>query len=111
MSAFTASFDDLYSCQTESLGAAILATVEGYAVDKPAILSSITTNDILLQGGDGQTGGFSLQMKVGDFTGGEPEKQTRVSCNGDAEGLVLEVLDCDRANGIFTITLGDFATN
>lgn len=108
MSRVTDNFDRLYAAQTRTIGVAILATVDGYASGKPAILSTIATNDIYVDGGTATDGGYELQMKASDF-GTEPPKQTRVTCNGDAAGIELEVMDVDTSNGIYLIKLASFA--
>lgn len=108
MSATTSAWVELYSAQTEAIGVAILATVTGYAASKPAIISDLTSDEIIVEGGEAEKGGFKLQMLASDFSS-EPPKATVVTCNGAAAGLNLTVLSTNLNNGIRYLTIGDFA--
>lgn len=110
MSVWTECFDELYSVQTGCLGAAILATVEGYAADKPALLSEVNDDPQFGEGTTFEQGGYTLKMKPSDFTGvpadGLP-KNTPIICNGDATDVALFLISSQLVNGIFYLTAGD----
>lgn len=106
MSGFTTAFDELYAVQTAELGVAILATITGFGVNVPAILSTNTAESVYLEGSTGVEGGYMLQIKQSALSG-SPTKGTQVTCNGSATGATLQVIKADLANGIYEITVGD----
>ena len=106
MNLFDRAFDELYACQTRTLGVAIKATVTGYAENKPALLSTVNDDDGAVMGGIGQAGGYTLQMKVSDFPKA-PEHDTLVTVNGDAAGERLVITSYERASGIYNLKVGD----
>lgn len=108
MSAFTDAWEELYAQQTAVTGEAITATITGYATNKPAIVSALDVNSVIVDGGVAEAGGFSLQMLASDFSG-EPPKGTPVTAGGSADGHALEVLSVNVNNGIFYITTADYA--
>ncbi len=106
---FALAFADLIAVQTEVLGAAILATVGAFAVNKPALISEVDMDAEFVEGGIGQGGGFTLEMLITDFSS-QPTKGTAISANGSAAGksLVL-VKDAEIINGAtYRLTAGDF---
>lgn len=106
MSGFTTAFDELYAVQTAELGVAILATITGFGVNVPAILSANTADTFYIEGSTGVEGGYILQIKESSLSG-TPPKGTQVSCNGSATGETLQATKIDLANGIYEITAGD----
>ena len=108
MSATTSAWAELYSAQTEAIELAIKATIGAYAVSKRAILSELTSDEIIVEGGTAENGGFKLQMLDSDFSSAPP-KGTVCAVNGSAAGLALEVISSTLNNGIRHLTVGDFA--
>ena len=106
MNRFNTAFDALYSCQTRTIGVAILATVGTFAVNKPAILHTVTSDDIVLLGGTGEKGGYRLQMKATDFVSAPPY-EAAVTVNGDATGEQLQVILTEVHSGIRHLIVGD----
>ena len=108
MSALTDAWEALYAAQTEATGEAIIATVGTYAVNKPAVVSALDLNSIVVDGGVAEAGGFNIQMLASDFSG-EPPKQTAISAGGSADGHPLEVYSVNVNNGIYYIVAVDYA--
>lgn len=105
---FVNSWIRLYDAQTRRLGVQILTTVSGYASNAPAIISEVDLDNIFIEGGHAEAGGWNLQMRLSDLSG-DPPKGTVVTCNGEPQGLTLEVLNFKRNNGIGYCTVVDFA--
>ncbi len=96
----------LYQAQTNTLGVQIFATVEGYAVSKPAIIGSRNLNDIFIEGGMSEDGEITIQMEAGDFSG-EPPKNTVVTCNGALSNKRYDLLESpENNNQIYYLKLG-----
>jgi hypothetical protein len=108
MSLITKAWQQLYRAQTKATGVAIVATVEGYARNKPAILSKVSVDSVFVPGGDAEGGDWNLQMLASDFSS-EPPAKVAITCNGDAAGHDLEVLSIERNNGVLLINAADFA--
>jgi len=106
---FVTAWDRLYEQQTMALGTVILATVQGYALGKRAIIGSRDLNSIYIDGGGSEDGEITIQMKESDFNG-EPPKETKVTCNGALAGKTYELLESpENNNGIFYLKLGKMA--
>ncbi len=105
---FTGVWPLLYEAQTAALGVAIVVTIDGYCTSKPAVISEIAVDDIYVDGPHAEAGGWSIQVRVSDLSG-EPPKRTAISCNGDATGHALEVLNYTARAGIAYITAADFS--
>ena len=100
-------FARLYACQTRTTGTAILATVTGYATSKPALLTEASTLDGYADGTTLETGGFTLEMLISDFSARPPDR-TAVTCNGSATGFSLRVAKVDVVNSAtYRITVSD----
>jgi len=108
-SRMVAAWEGLYAAQTRSIGIAILATIEGFCVDAEAIVSQINLDDIYVEGPHAEGGGWNIQMRLSDIQS-EPPKQTPISCNGEADGHELLLLNFTRNNGIAYIVAADFSS-
>lgn len=110
MSITTDAWDELYAAQTAVTGINMLATITGLATSAPAIISETKLDDVLLErgGGSGEAGGYSLQMRISDFSD-EPPKRTPITANGPAQGLSLQIESVNRNNGIFYIHAVDYS--
>lgn len=98
----------LYDAQSRDLGEYIVATIAGFCISKPAIISAIDIDAQFIEGGVAEGGGWNIQMRLSDLSG-EPPKGTSITCNGEAAGSPLEVLNFQRNNGIAYITAVDFS--
>jgi hypothetical protein len=109
---FVVAFNQLIAVQTSVLGGAILATVGSVAANKPALLSEVDAHTEFIEGGMGETGGFTLEMLITDFSG-VPTVGTAVTCNGSATGKTLHVIrDPKIVNGAtYQIAVGDLSTD
>lgn len=109
MGGFDSRFNQMYAAQTRTLGIAIVATITGYGVNVPAILGEIAEDQIYVEGGNAESGGYELQVKASSLSG-EPVKRTVVTCNGDATGEQLQITNITKSAGIYTLRLEDFAS-
>ena len=100
MSDFTDAFADLYEAQTESCGVSRTITIG--AVTASAIVSPLTTDEVIVAGGIGDNGGYSAQVLVSDFAT-RPAKNATVTFGAST----LYVLQISESNGIYTLTMGD----
>lgn len=106
---FVTAWDRLYEQQTYALGEAILATVQGYAVSKRAVIGSRDLDSIFVEGGVSEGGEITIQMKAGDFSA-LPDKDAKATCNGSLIGKTFEIIATpENNNGILYLTLGFFA--
>ena len=109
MSNVTTAFSECYSNQTTESGVAVLATVTGYATNKPALLTEVSTMDSYADGTTLESGGFTLEMLISDFSA-KPEDRTQVTCNGSAAGFALQVTKVEIVNSAtYRITVADFS--
>lgn len=106
---FERAFDQLYSTLTRSMGLPIVATVGAYAVNKPAILSTVGNDEGIVLGGMAEGGTFDIQMKVSDFSS-QPPKGTLITCNGMADGKTLTVHECPNHGAVYMIRAVDYAS-
>lgn len=105
MSLFTDAYSQLVAAQTFSK-TSILATVTGYATNKPAILGSVPTDPAFVDGSTAEAGTYELMMLASDFSA-EPPRNTPVTCGGEATGKSLRVLNVVNVNGTYVLTVGD----
>lgn len=111
MSQFTLAWSELYTAQTESVGAAIVATVTNLsgtviASAKPAITTDDTGDPLYIDGSTAVGGGVTLQMLISDFSAA-PEKNFIVTVNGPSNGVVLRILAADINHGVYYLKCGD----
>lgn len=100
--------DILYPAQgLVNKGLQVVVTIQGYCINKPAVLSAVKLDKIFTEGGAAENGGWEIQMLLSDLSG-EPPKGTKISCNGEASGHDLEVDSVDRNGLIAYITAVDF---
>ena len=108
MSNVTTAFSECYANQTAESGVAVLATVTGYATAKPALLTAVDTLDSCGSGTTLESGGFTLEMLISDFSAKPPDR-TQVTCNGSATGFALQVTKVEIVNSAtYRITVADF---
>ncbi len=108
MSALLDAFDELLDAQEEVLGTRVTATITGFATDQDCIPTAGNSDLLQLDGGSAFQGGYTLQMRMSDFSG-EPTKGTPVaiSCYPDN---ALELTSAPaQAGGIYTLSVGDLA--
>ncbi len=97
----TAAWAELYTAQTEAVGA-LTATIGSVASSKPCIPTESPFNDVIERGGVGNDGDITLQMLAADFSG-VPVQNSAVT----VLGRTLSVLDWNANNGIYYIVAGD----
>lgn len=104
MSQLTTAFSETYAAQTEAVGSALVATIGAKAADKPALITQLDSDIIIVAGGVAEAGGLELQMLVSDFSTA-PAKLDAVTALGQS----LEILEFKTNNGIYYIIAGKFA--
>lgn len=101
MNQFAAARDELLDCMDEEIGEPRTAKVAGKPVR--CIISEMTTDEILIAGGDTDAGGFRLEAIPKESLSPEPEKGDEVI----ARGKTLELLTIiERNDATFEITTG-----
>jgi hypothetical protein len=72
-------------------------------VETPAVITDISTDEIIAAGGLGEAGGFTATVALDSFPDGPPEKYTAIS----ARGMNLHILNVSRGTSHYVITAGD----
>jgi hypothetical protein len=109
VSAFSSAWGELYSAQTDAVGAALTATVGTVAVSKRCIATESPFAKEFPPDGGGETWGAdrTLQMLASDFTA-TPEENMSVTVSDDSR--TFDLLDFNLNNGVYYLRLGQSAS-
>lgn len=99
MSDFTEAFDELIAVQVATVGAKT-AVIAGETVS--VFLEEAQYDEIVVAGGEGEAGGFSIMVKESALTARPAHLSSIV-----VAGRTLSLLLLESANGVYTITAGD----
>lgn len=102
MTNFEEAWLDLYDAQTEAVGSALMAMING--VTGKMIATTNTLDQVFAPGGLAEAGGFTLQMLASGFLD-EPPKGAQVIALDRSD---LTVIGVNNNNGILYIDVGDF---
>jgi hypothetical protein len=98
-------FAELQQTCEEEIGANEVVTING--VGYACIASELTSDEMLVHGGTGENGGFSVMVPVSAFVSDPTKTQTIVY-----QGVTLSVLSFTETNkATYTIIAGDFTRN
>lgn len=106
MSFATSWLSNLYPAQTALTGFAYTATI-GAVVNKVCVATELSYDEIIIHGGEGEKGGYELQMLETDVPA--PVKYQAVTLKRDGTDFVtgLKVLNFKRNNGVLYVFVGD----
>jgi hypothetical protein len=102
---FASAFDELQACFADETGQTQTCTVNG--VGYPCVATEISKDNMLIHGGNGETGGYSVLIKSSLFATAPIKVQSIVY-----QGETLSVLSFKLTNSAtYEIVAGDFAMN
>lgn len=101
-----ARFDRLHDCQTRQLGVDIRATVGSVITNARALLGIVRNDDVPVEGGIGERGGYEIQVKASDVAEGVT-KDLQCTINGAADGKTLVLTSFEHRGGVYLLNIGD----